>query len=421
MPVSDAVFARLLLISQAIAGQMDYQSVLQAFAVELQHLIPHDHMDIVLLAHDGEDHMCFEAGMHTSWSELATRPLPTALSPIRSVLWGKSPHLLADDALNDPRFHFEGALDGPIYSARLRSRIIVPLRVQGRIIGSLNISRQEPGRYRESDVGVAQQCGDLIAPYLYALMRTEEARRAAVAEAEARAREDTLRAGALSLTEGMERERQRLAMDLHDQTLADLARISRRIARLQGRSTVAADDLTELQDDVSVCLQELRRIVEDMKPGVLELFGFHEAVDALLARSTEGARPAVSAHIEDTSEGAPDRLPEPIRTALYRIVQEAVNNAVRHSAARHIRVHIAAEQDRIRVSITDDGCGARRPQARSGGINHMQTRAALIGAQVRIRRGPGGKGTDVSISVPLQRTATEPAGEGRHPAASAVK
>ena len=74
---SDTVLRRLLSISRAIAGQMDYQSVLEAFAAELQHLISHDHADIVVLAKDGEEHLCYEVGLHTAWSELSTKPQPT--------------------------------------------------------------------------------------------------------------------------------------------------------------------------------------------------------------------------------------------------------------------------------------------------------------------------------------------------------
>ncbi len=94
------------------------------------------------------------------------------------MLWGEVPYLLADDALFDQRFHFTGAFDEPIFAARLRSRIIVPLRARGGIIGALNISRHEAGCYTLADVEVAQQCADLIAPYIFALIQTEEARRA---------------------------------------------------------------------------------------------------------------------------------------------------------------------------------------------------------------------------------------------------
>ncbi len=93
-----------------------------------------------------------------------------------------------------------------------------------------------------------------------------------------------------------------------------------------------------------------------------------------------------------------------MRTALYRIVQEAVNNAVRHSAAREIQIKIRASRKKIHVSIADDGCGARPRRVSSGGISHMHTRAALIGARVRVQPGPEGQGTSVLITVPRAET-----------------
>jgi len=408
-----AILSRFLSMSRAIAGQLDYQSALQGFADELSFLIPHDHLDICLLANGSADHVCYEVGMHTSWSQLADQPLPTRLSPIRSVLWGKVPSLLTDDALVDPRFHFDGACDGPIYAAELRSRIIVPLRVQGAVIGSLAISRHEPGCFGADNVEIAQHGADLLAPYLYALARGEEARKAAVAESEARAREEILRLGALRLTEGMERERQRLGMDLHDQTLADLARIFRRVSGLARQARVTADDLRPIGDELDVCLHELRRIVEDTKPGVLQLFGFAEAVDALLRRSVADAHPPIETLVEDDSGGAADRLPETMRTSLYRIVQEAVNNAVRHSGTRRVGVRLRVDDRVLDVEIEDAGRGCDpRAAASRGGIGNMETRAALMAARIRFAPGADGTGTRVCAAVPLEEpvAATEATG-----------
>ncbi|RVB80814.1 ATPase, partial [Mesorhizobium sp. M7A.F.Ca.CA.002.04.1.1] len=137
--VSLVLIDRLLAISRALAGHIDPGTAFRATAIEIGSLIPHDHMDLAVLSHDGRRHACYEAGFHTSWSELAQHPLPTEVSPIRSVLWGEVPYLLADDALSDERFHFATAIDGPIFAARLRSRIVVPLRARGGIIGALNI------------------------------------------------------------------------------------------------------------------------------------------------------------------------------------------------------------------------------------------------------------------------------------------
>lgn len=399
---SGGKLSRFLSISRAIAGQMDYEKILESFASEVQHLIPHDHLDIVMLANGDRDHICYEVGVHTSWSRSIETPLPTAGSPIRCVLWGEKPFLLADDAFVDPQFHFNGADDGPIFAAHLRSRIIVPLRVQGTIIGSLAISRSEPGAYAMNHVEIAQQAADLIAPYLYALARSEEASKAAVAESEANLREDLLRNGALRLTEGMERERIRLGMDLHDQTLADLSRLSRRIARLRRAEHVRGEELAVLEEELAACLHELRRIIEDTKPGVLQMFGFAEAVEAFSRRCVADTRPSIGIEVIDASGGAADQLAETIRTSAYRIVQEAVNNAVKHSGATRIRVDIQPLGDELLVEIADNGKGFTVKSGDSaGGIGNMRTRAALLSGQIQFSRPEKGSGTVVSLRLPF--------------------
>src|SRR5690606_27889146 len=103
---------------------------------------------------------------------------------------------------------------------RLCARVHVPLVVADGVIGALSISRFARGCYGPRDITAARYVADLISPYVYALLETDRSRRTAIIEAEARAREEGLRLGALNLTEALEQERQRIGMDLHDQTLA---------------------------------------------------------------------------------------------------------------------------------------------------------------------------------------------------------
>ena len=398
--VSPVLVDRLLAIARALAGHVDPGQAFRATAVEIETLIPHAHMDVAVLLDEGRSHACYEAGFHTSWSALAQCPLPTDRSPVRAVFRGEVPYLLTGDALADARFHFEGALDEPIYTGRLRSRIIVPMRARGAIVGALNISRHEPDRFTEADVAVAQQCADFIAPYIFALIQADQARRAMLAESEARSRAELLRVGASKLTEGMERERRRMAMDLHDQTLADLARVARQVSSLRTHGVARDAQLADLEGEIVSCLKELRRIVDDMRPSVLELFGLRDAVEAHLNRSVGRAERPIAVHIADTSAGRADALPETTRTALYRIVQEAINNATRHADPDNIDVRIESSDAALRVSVADDGlgCGEVDP-ALCGGLDHMRTRAALIGARLRIGPNAAGRGTRVVVEV----------------------
>ncbi len=400
--VSPVLVEHLLAISRAFAGHIDPGAAFRATASEIGSLVPHDHMDVAVLLHDRRSHACYEAGFHTSWSTLAQNPLPTDVSPVRSVLRGEVPYLLASDALEDTRFHFDGAIDEPIYSASLRSRIIVPLRACGEIVGALNISRQAPDCYTIHDLEIAQHCADFIAPYIHALIQSEEARRAMLAESEASNRKELLRVGAARLTEGMEHERRRIAMDLHDQTLADLSRIVRQVSGLHGHGVARAAQLADLEREVVNCLTELRHIVDDMRPGVLELFGLRDAIEAHLNRSVGRAAPPIAIHVADSSGGAGDMLPERIRTALYRIAQEAINNAARHASPNWIDVSLSVVGSRLRVIVSDDGIGCGVASAgEGGGIGHMHTRAALIGASLQVETVEKG-GTRVSVEIGLE-------------------
>jgi signal transduction histidine kinase len=391
---------RLLAISRAFSGYIDVGAAFRATASEIGTLLPHDHMDIAVLLKDGRGHICYETGCQTSWSELAQNPLPVERSPIRAVLRGDLAYLISGDALKDSRFHFEGALDGPIFAAELRSRIVVPLRAGGNIVGALNVSRHAADCYTAADLEIAEHCAEFIAPYIFALIQSEEARRAMLAESEARNREELLRIGALRLTEGMERERRRIAMDLHDQTLADLARVVRQVSALNRNGIAGAAQLAELEGEVTNCLTELRHIVDDMRPSVLELFGLRDAVEAHLTRSVSRAIPSIAIRMQDTSDGAADDLPEWKLTAIYRIAQEAINNAVRHAEPSRVEVRLESTPAILRIVVADDGrgCGEIDPGA-GGGIGHMHTRAALIGARLTVRRASRRGGTRVVIEI----------------------
>jgi signal transduction histidine kinase len=401
----EVLLERYLAITRAIAGQMDFQSVLGEIAGELHDLFEHDHLDISILLPDQPDrNVSFEVGTPTKWGETSDTPHHIAESPIRDLLSGKVANFLTSDAWQDSRFHFEGAFDSPIYEANLRSRVHVPLQVHGKVLGSLNVSSHEIGKYDDEHVEMAQQVADLLAPYFYALIWGDQAKTAALSEGAARGREEALRLGALRLTEGMENERKRIGMDLHDQTLADLTRILRRISALSRRPASVKAALGGIADDIDICINELRRIIEDTKPSVMDLFGFTQAIEAQLERTVEGIVPPITTKVQDGTRSIVDDFPDSLRTALFRIVQEAINNAVKHGAPRHISVNIDADAGSIFVSVTDDGSGMHTSQENhSSGLDNMRVRAAIISADLIFQQNQPVGGTRVMITVPRQQ------------------
>jgi signal transduction histidine kinase len=385
-------------ILTSIAGQLNFRAVIRAASNEIAGHLPHDHVDIALMSPDGQAVTAWETGLHTEWDAETTATKAVDVSPIRDLFRGRVDHIITGDAQTDPRFHFEGAFSTPIFAVGLHSRLHVPLKVEGRVIGALSFSTQEIGSYRAEDIGNARIVADILSGYIYALRQGELARQIAVQQAETEARAEGLRLGARQLAEAMEEARRTIGMDLHDQTVADLSRISRNLRRLAERGGAVGGELEALEDDVSHCLRELRVIVDDARPSVLELFGFVEAVEALISRSAAQMAMPVSWQMTDDSGGMINRMPARVQVALYRIVQEALNNAFRHSGADRIAVRITANGPRVTIRVQDDGQGVTQESRRpSSGIANMRTRAALIDVGFKLKSGP--QGTEIRLEI----------------------
>lgn len=387
--------AYYLRISNHLAGKLDIRSALRSVKSEIDQILTLDHLDVCLIDEDHAWHTTYEVGMKTRWS--TSRALVSD-SPVRDILMGKVDSMITANAMEDIRYVFDGALCGPIFQHRLKSRINVSMKVLGRTIGSLNCSSQEENLYDDENISQVRNMADVLAPYFYALRATEMARREALIRSDVQVREEGLRQGALGLTEALELERQRIGMDLHDQTLADLTRISRDLA-----GAVKPQDIRQIQLRVQDCIQGLRDIIDTSIPSILELFGFQHAVKTHMDRALSSQRETKS-RVIDLTENAIDGLPDTIRISLFRITQEAVNNSVKHSNASLIEVEVKRDENAILwINIRDDGeanATLMKNKAR-GGVMHMRTRARLIGAEFEINDQGG---TCISVSLPIERT-----------------
>ncbi|WP_312619341.1 GAF domain-containing sensor histidine kinase, partial [Agrobacterium pusense] len=375
-----ALFHHYMGISRLLAGQLEFNAIIQAVATEISHIIPHDHMDVCIKQLDDKYHIAYESGLVSAWS----RQPPALLtgSPIRSLLSGSVEYLLSGDACSDPRFHFEGSFSSPIIELGLHSRLHVPMKVHGDIIGALSCSSHQSNAYTIEDVTNARAVADLLAPYFYAIRAAEQAKRSAIEEARANAREEGLRLGALQLTEALEAERQRIGMDLHDQTLADLTRLARRIERMSHTPDISGEMLEPVVRSLQHCMQDLREIIEEAKPSILQLFGVVEAIETYVDRSVRDSGCAIDWSVTDETEGLVERLDKTVAISLFRIVQEAVNNAIRHAQPETIAVRLAAIDGGLRVTVSDDGNGGGDSGAPGGlGMGNMTTRARLLSAR----------------------------------------
>lgn len=209
-------------------------------------------------------------------------------------------------------------------------------------------------------------------------------------------------AGALRAAE---EERQRIARELHDDTaqrLAGLMLLLRVASQIQ-EPEERARRIEQVREEIAEAAEAVRRIARGLRPPALDEVGLAAALD-LLIRSL---RRAHSLDIELTSQRTGGRLDADAELALYRIVQEALTNAVRHAGASRIVVSLRADDRAVIAEIEDDGRGFAmdRDYGDDGqglGLIGMRERARYAGGVLAIDSAPGA-GTRVRVELPVRR------------------
>ncbi|MCX4529599.1 MULTISPECIES: sensor histidine kinase [unclassified Streptomyces] len=197
----------------------------------------------------------------------------------------------------------------------------------------------------------------------------------------------------------LEDERRRIAQELHDEVGQTLTAVLLQLKHAADRvpEPVRAD-LHQAQETTRASLDEIRRIARRLRPGVLEELGLHSAIRALAAEFTS-TRLGVTARI---TPGLPTLDPA-TELVLYRVAQESLTNAARHSGAGRVEVHLLASAGGagVRLLVRDDGGGiGAAPEG--AGIQGMRERALLISAELLVAAGADG-GTEVCLNVTAQQ------------------
>jgi len=194
-------------------------------------------------------------------------------------------------------------------------------------------------------------------------------------------------------------ERQRLARDLHDsvtQSLYSLTLFTRagREATEDGDTTRLSDSLADLETTALHALRQMRLLVYELRPAVLEQEGLVRALD--LRFDTVERRSGIEVAYQ--IEGSID-LPQPVETELYHIAIEALNNTLKHAEASRVSVRLCSNCDGFELTITDDGHGFDPAQAHGGlGLRNIRERVEHLGGSVDILSTPGA-GTQVRVSI----------------------
>lgn len=212
-----------------------------------------------------------------------------------------------------------------------------------------------------------------------------------------------LRAFGVSALSAAEEERQRIARELHDDTAQRLAALLMRM-QLMGRARTPAErdaSLAEVRQGVEEAANSVRRIAQNLRPPVLDEVGVVGAIRAH-ARSL---REAYGLEIEVEAPHSEPRLPQHLELALYRVVQEALSNVVRHAGSPRASVSIAVLGHVVDITVVDEGRGfdaeAVEREERGLGLLGMRERVRNAGGRLEIESAPGA-GTRVRIQFPLE-------------------
>lgn len=201
----------------------------------------------------------------------------------------------------------------------------------------------------------------------------------------------------LNLANEAERERRRIARDLHDQTLADLRHLA--LLTDQIKTNGGAEKQTQtlaLRGEIESISQEVRRICEDLSPSVLQNVGFAAALEFALSHAAQDA-PSSKRFVYEfqCDEGLEERsdLSPSEQMQIYRIVQEAVNNIWRHAEASEVKMSVASpEEGALVLRLEDNGrvFDLNHKNAEGRGLANMRVRAGLIDAQISWDKREGG-------------------------------
>jgi signal transduction histidine kinase len=200
-------------------------------------------------------------------------------------------------------------------------------------------------------------------------------------------------------------ERRRWARELHDETLQALGGLRVLLASVLARGDPQANVAAMRQaiEEIESAIANLRAIITDLRPAALDDLGLGAALRALTERrKLEGLEVASELRLPDPRAGDARLSPE-LETTVYRLVQEALTNVVKHAAASHARVSVTAHDGVVSIDVQDDGVGFSAEGSTSGfGLAGIRERVYLAGGTLEIES--GAEGTSVHAHLPARRS-----------------
>jgi signal transduction histidine kinase len=365
----------LIEVGTALARETELPSLLDLIARRLRELIGARLVLIALPTEDGT--LRVESADGEDAAEFVGMRLDRQSSKSGRVLdRGRSERL--DSLLDDPEVDRDFARP-----MGMRAALFVPLLVGKRPIGVIQALDKLAAdrRFTNDDLRLAE---------------TFAAQAGIAVDTTARVAQDALRRA----VEGQELERRRLARELHDETGQALTSILlglRALEEAKNREGTKAA-VRALRELVVATLQDVRRLAVELRPTALDDFGLTAALERLADNFSEQSGIA----IELEAGLGHERLPSDIETVLYRLVQEALTNVVKHAHAQHVGIVVRRKEGVVTAVIEDDGRGFEDGKGEGGlGLVGMRERVALVNGRFRIESAANA-GTTLLVEVPVR-------------------
>ncbi len=202
------------------------------------------------------------------------------------------------------------------------------------------------------------------------------------------------------LVDVQETERRSISRELHDEVGQALGLLLMEVGRLSNQLASSDEKSREMLEHIKTVAERVVQTARNMalllRPSMLDDLGLVPAVEWYARELSRQAGIEVKVHAENVSE----KLPDEVKVCVYRVIQEALNNAQRHAHAKNVLVELTRSSDATRVKITDDGSGFDAKRTRGMGVLGMEERVKRLGGTINIDSRPGA-GTTITVELPL--------------------
>jgi signal transduction histidine kinase/FixJ family two-component response regulator len=381
-------------ITEALISTLEIEEVLEIIAEKLLMLFDLDLCGISLLEPTGKDLRlaCGRSSASLSGEDVA--PLSVSLARLEEILPMELSLISGPQPVSIPDFT---AGEGGTFIRHLQSLYLLPLRAKGKFTGVIFLGKRSVMHIGEIERDLLTAIGNEAAmaienTRLYDNLRYDEEVHRELLQRVITAQED---------------ERRRVAVELHDGIVQNIVSALYRLqlcsARLEDAPGEVREALQEALDIVNASIAEIRRVIAGLRPAMLDELGLVTALERYVESLQRKTPFPMSIKLV---EGETPQLSPDAETTLFRIAQEGLNNAIKHSQCREAVLSVGVKDGELYLTVEDDGVGfdipsLQRRATHSFGLVGMRERAQSLGGTLEVDSSPM-KGTRITARFPLQ-------------------